>query len=129
MVILTLSLLKSQFPIFQEEPKSFFCLNKMISLLLSQLVHPKTLYILYKHYLEQMTKSENMWVSLTMVSTSYKNSLQYAVVPLSELVKENALSLATILSIVPLKLLLTVPVVSLFGLILYIAKFIDERKC
>ena len=66
---------------------------------------------------------------LTMVSTSYKNSLQYAVVPLSELIKENALSLATILSIVPLKLLLTVPLVSLFGLILYIAKFIDERKC
>ena len=66
---------------------------------------------------------------LTMVSASYKNSLQYAGVPLTELIKENALSLATILSIVPLKLLLTVPLVSLFGLILYIAKFIDERKC
>ena len=64
-----------------------------------------------------------------MVSASYKNSLQYAGVPLTELIKENALSLATILSIVPLKLLLTVPLVSLFGLILYIAKFIDERKC
>ena len=57
------------------------------------------------------------------------DSLQYAGVPLTELIKENALPLATILSIVPLKLLLTVPVVSLFGLILYIAKFIDERKC
>ena len=33
---------------------SFVCLNKMISLLLSQLVHQKTIYILYKHYLEQI---------------------------------------------------------------------------
>ena len=65
---------------------------------------------------------------LTMDSTSYKNCFQYAGVPLTELINENALSLATKLSIVALKLLLTVPAVSVSGLILCIVKFIDERK-
>ena len=64
---------------------------------------------------------------LTIASKSYKN-FQYAVFPLTELLKENALSLATNLSIVPLKLLVTVPAVSVSGLVLCIAKVIDERK-
>lgn len=41
---------------------------------------------------------------------------------------ENALSLEKDLSIFPLKLLLTVLAVSIHGLILYLANFIDERK-
>ena len=60
-------------------------------------------------------------------STSYKNCFQYASVPLIGLINDNALSLVTNLSIVPLKLLLTVPAVSEPGLILCIAKIIDER--
>ena len=47
---------------------------------------------------------------------------------LTELINDNALSLARNLSFVPLKLLLTIPAVSVLGLILCIAKFIDERK-
>ena len=47
---------------------------------------------------------------------------------LTEIIDENALSLAANLSVVPLKLFLTVPAVSVPGLILCIAKFIDERK-
>ena len=39
MAMLTVTLLKSQFHIFQKELKNFVCLSKMISLLLSQLVH------------------------------------------------------------------------------------------
>ena len=65
---------------------------------------------------------------LTMARISNKNCFHYAGVPLTELINENALSLATNFSIVPLKLLLTVPSVSVPGLILCIAKFIDERK-
>ena len=64
---------------------------------------------------------------LTIASTSYKNCCQYGGVPLTELINKNALSLATNLSTVPLKLLLTVPAVSLPGLILCIAKFINEH--
>ena len=41
---------------------------------------------------------------------------------------ENALSLATNLSIFPLRIFLTIPAVSLPALILCIAKFFDERK-
>ena len=63
-----------------------------------------------------------------MSSTSYKNCFQYAGVPLTELTNGNALSLKTNFSTVPLKLLLTVPTVSVPGLILCIAKFIDESK-
>ena len=65
---------------------------------------------------------------LIMASTSYKNCFQYGGVPLTELINENALSLATNLLTAPLKLLLTVLAVSVPGLILCIAKFIDERK-
>ena len=48
---------------------------------------------------------------LTIPNTSYKNCFQYACVPLTKLINENALSLVTKLSIVSLKLLLTVPAV------------------
>ena len=65
---------------------------------------------------------------LTIASASYENCFQYAGVPLTELINENALSLATNHSIALLKLLLTVPAVSVPGLILCITKFIDERK-
>ena len=65
---------------------------------------------------------------LTIASTSYQNYFQYASVPLTELINENALSLTTNLSIFLLKQLLTVPAVSVPSLILSIAKFIDERK-
>ena len=52
-----------------------------------------------------MTMTENMWLSLihmwlTIASTSYKNCLQYTVVPLTELINENSLSLTTNLSTV-----------------------------
>ena len=54
---------------------------------------------------------------LTIASTSHKNCFQYAGVPLTELINENALSLATNF------LIASVP-----GLFLCIAKFIDERR-
>ena len=54
---------------------------------------------------------------LTIANTSYKNCFQYAGVPLTELINENALSLTTNLSVIPLKLFLTVPDVSVPGLI------------
>ena len=57
-----------------------------------------------------------------------KNCFQIAGVSLTELINENALSFATNLSIVPLRLLLTVPAVSVPGLIFCLVKFIDERK-
>ena len=49
-------------------------------------------------------------------------------VPFTELINENALSLTTNLSNVPLKVFLTVSVMSKLGLVLFIVKFIDERK-
>ena len=49
------------------------------------------------------------------------------VVTLTELISKNALSFATDLSMVPLKLLSTIPAVSVPGLILCIAN-IGERK-
>ena len=55
---------------------------------------------------------------LTIASESYKNCFQYAGVPLTEVINENAISLATKLSMVPLKLLLTVPAASVPGLVL-----------
>ena len=51
---------------------------------------------------------------LAIASTSYK-TFQYAGVPLTELLNENALSLATKLSVVTLKLFLIVPAVMLPG--------------
>ena len=65
---------------------------------------------------------------LTIASLSYKDYFQCAGVHLTELINENALSLATNLSIVLLKLILTVSAVRVFSLILCIAKFFDERK-
>ena len=65
---------------------------------------------------------------LTIASTSYKTCFKYAGVPLTELINEKSLSLATNLPAVPLKLFLIVTAVILPGLILCIAKFIDERK-
>ena len=47
---------------------------------------------------------------------------------MTELINENALSLATHLSAVPLELGLTAADVSVPGLILCTAKFIDEHK-
>ena len=63
---------------------------------------------------------------LTILSTLYKNCFQQAGVPFT--MNENALSLAINLSIVPLRLFLTMPSVSAPALVLCIAKFIDERK-
>ena len=54
---------------------------------------------------------------LTIASTSNKNFFQYAGVPLTELVNENALSLAPNLAIALLKWLLIVLAVSVPGLI------------
>ena len=77
---------------------------------------------------DKVTKYVGIPNCLTVSSTSYKNFFQYASVPLTELKNENALSLATHLSTVPLILFLTVPAVTVLGLILCIAKIIDERK-
>ena len=65
---------------------------------------------------------------LTIESTLYKNFFQYVGVPFTELINEKVLSLATNLSLVLLKLFFTAPAVSVPGIILCIAKFIDERK-
>ena len=56
---------------------------------------------------QRMTMSENMWVCLTLASTSYKNRFQFAGVPFIELISENALSLAKKVSLFPLTLFLT----------------------
>ena len=69
---------------------------------------------------QHKTISENMWVS--------SNRFQYAGVSLTELINENAFSLARNLSIVPLKLFVNVPDVIISGLILCMVKFIDKRK-
>ena len=65
---------------------------------------------------------------LNITSTSYKNYFQYAGVPLTELINENELSLATNILILHLKLFLIAPAESVLGLILCLAKFIDECK-
>ena len=65
---------------------------------------------------------------LNIASISYKNCFHYSGVPLTELFNENALSLVTNLPYVPLKLFLIALVVILPGLILCIAKFINEGK-
>ena len=65
---------------------------------------------------------------LTIARTSYKNCYQYVGVPWTGLANENTLLLAINFSIVPIKLFLTVPVVSVPGLTLCMAKFIDQRK-
>ena len=65
---------------------------------------------------------------LTIFSASYKNCFQYASVALTDLINENASSLATNLSIVVLKLFLSVPAVGVPGLVLCTKTFIDERK-
>ena len=65
---------------------------------------------------------------LTIANTSNKNRFQYASVPLTQLINENALSFATNLAIILLKLLLLAPAVNLPGLILCIPNFIDDGK-
>ena len=76
---------------------------------------------------QHMTISENMWVSL--IASYLKHHIKtVAGVPLTELINENTLSLGTNISTVPIKLLLTVPAVSVPGLILCKAKFIDEHN-
>ena len=55
---------------------------------------------------------------LTIASKLRKNCFQYVGVSLTEVINENELSLSTKLSIIPLKLLSTVPAVSVLGLIL-----------
>ena len=62
---------------------------------------------------------------LTIANTSYKNRLQYSGAPWTQLIKENALSLATNFPIVPLKLFLTVSAMKVLNLVLRIAKFIS----
>ena len=79
----------------------------------------KVLPILGQH----MAMSENMWV----YSMPYKKLFPLCWCSLG-LIKENALSLATNLWTVPLKLRLTFLVVSVSGLILCITKFIDKCK-
>ena len=58
--------------------------------------------------------------------TFYKNYFQYCGVPLTELINRNALPFPRNLSIDYLKFFLTVNSVSVSGIILCIAKFIDE---
>ena len=65
---------------------------------------------------------------LAMANTSYKNRFQYAGATLTELINQNALSLATNLSIVLLKLLIADPAVREPALILCIAKSFDKRN-
>ena len=65
---------------------------------------------------------------LTIAYISYENCFQYAGVSLTELINENAFSRATNFQIVPLKSFLTASSVSVPGLILCIANFIDNRK-
>ena len=66
---------------------------------------------------------------LTTASTSYKNCLQDASIPLTEFINKNSKKTLIInFSIVPFKLFLTAPAVSIPGLVLCIANIIDERK-
>ena len=65
---------------------------------------------------------------LIISSTLKENCLQYAGVPFIDIINENTLSLATHISIVPLKIFLIFPVACVPGLILWIAKFIDGRS-
>ena len=88
----------------------------------------EVLPILGQHMSNNVRKYVGIPNCLNIASTSYKNFFQYAGVPLTELINKNALSLATNLPITPLKLFLTIPTASVPGLILCIAKFIDERK-
>ena len=82
------------------------------------------LLIIYRSYPHLKSVHENIrkYVGipncLAMASTPYKNCFQYAGVRLAEFINENTLSFATILSIVSLKLLLTVPAMSVPGLIM-----------
>ena len=55
---------------------------------------------------------------LAIVLTSYKHSLQYAIVSLVELINENAVLIEAKVSVVPLKSFLTVPAVTVAGLVL-----------
>ena len=100
----------------------------MISLKNTSTLYRKSLATNIRSAHENVRKYVGIPNCLTIARTSNKNCFQYAGVPLTELINENALSLATNLSIILLQLLLTVPAVSVPGLILCLAKFIDERK-
>ena len=76
---------------------------------------------------QHTARSRNMWV-FPITSTLYKNRFQYAGIPLTEPINQNALSLATFLSIAPFKLFLTVLAVIVPGLVLCVANFIDKCK-
>ena len=65
--------------------------------------------------------------SLTMPSTLYKNCFQYIGVPPTELINENALSLAKNLLSIHFKLSIIITV-SVTGLLLCKTKFIDVCK-
>ena len=64
---------------------------------------------------------------MTIASTSYKTCFQYVGVSFAQLINENAGRLAANLLIVPLRLFLIVPAVSVPGLILCKGKSIDPR--
>ena len=72
----------------------------------------------FRSALENVRKYVVIHKFLTIASKLCKNYFQYVSVPLTELINENEISLATNLSMIPLKLLLTVPAVSVLGLIL-----------
>ena len=87
---------------------------------------------------ENVSKYVNIPDCSIIACTLYKNCFQYAGAALTQLINENAaierlvandaLSVARSLLIVALKIFLTIPAVSVPGLILCIAKFIDEHK-
>ena len=88
----------------------------------------EVLPILGQHFSNNVRKYVGIPNCWSIASTSYKNFFQYAGVPLTELINKNALSLAKNLSVTLWKLFLTIPTASAPGLILCIAKSIDERK-
>ena len=88
----------------------------------------EVLPILGQHFSNNVRKYVGIPNCWSIASTSYKNFFQYAGVPLTELINKNALSLARNLSVTLWKLFLTIPTTSAPGLILCIAKSIDERN-
>ena len=72
----------------------------------------------FRSALENVRKYVVIHKFLTIASKLCKNHFQYVCVPLTEVINENEISLAINLSMIPLKLLLTVPAVSVLGLIL-----------
>ena len=75
-----------------------------------------------------MTMSGNILNCLTKTKALYKNFFRYAFFSLTDIMNENSLSFGTNLSTDLLKLFLTVNAVSVPGIILRIANFIDESR-